>query len=380
MRNVTLDREFKTDVGGVVAPKAQLSFLEEWRASGVKDSITLANVRYYEGREALALITEHAIAQRQKVTSYATEPAKNILKRNENVEAGGWFVAGLDPLNNGERMEWGQFKPVVPRIDSTNGKPIKYQSPEGMEARATFLKDPDHPNFWADVMADCSIVVYICEGAKKAGLLLSLGYAAISIPGIWMAGRWKDKHGRLPNPHLIPELAAFAQAGRKFVFVFDEDEKPKTRRDVAAAIWQTTKLLFAKGCEVAKTHWNPEEGKGVDDLWANKGTDRVHEVLAAAVAPVSGWTRDQTIAARLKQFEEYAEPLLKIDCELTETKTRKVHYYNGYCPQFVDALVNAVPTIGVRGWLGSGKTEAAIASLLGWIRERLSGKEANCLD
>ena len=67
------------------------------------------------------------------------------------------------------------------------------------------------------------------EGSKKSGLLLTLGYAAIALPGIWM--------GRRKGPErLIPELELFAQPGREFAFVFDADEKRKTRQAVAKAV------------------------------------------------------------------------------------------------------------------------------------------------
>lgn len=257
---------------------------DEWKASGVSPEIISANIRSYSGQTALEIVTEVAIAKAQRVESYLTEPAKKILKRNENVTDGGWYVTGIDPLNNWERMEWGQFKPNTPRLDK-KGKPVKYQSPESCEARAIFLDIPSQPDYWAKVAADVTIPVYVCEGAKKAGLGLSLGYAAIAVPGIWMAGRWRDKHGKLLHPHLIPELLPFVQPGRLFIFVYDQDEKLKTQEAAAAAIARTAKLMEAQGCEVLSTRWSPAEGKGLDDLWANKGADRVHEVITAA-APV----------------------------------------------------------------------------------------------
>jgi hypothetical protein len=260
--------------------------IKEWRASGVVEEIIQANVRYFEGEDARQILVEAAIAKIQRVESYITEPAKKILERNENALDGGWFVSGLDPLNGWSRMEWGQFKPNRPRIDPVKGKAIKYQSPEGMEARAILLEIPSDPGYWARVIADTTIPLYVCEGAKKAGLLLSLGYAAIALPGIWMGGRWRDKHGKLPKPHLIPELAAFAQEGRTIIYVPDQDKKEQTQISVAAAVKQTGKLLEAQGCNVLRASWEASEGKGIDDVWATAGADRVQAILAAA-APLT---------------------------------------------------------------------------------------------
>ncbi len=351
------------DVDGAVAPKHPLSFLEEWRASGVEDSITLANVRHYEGREALALITEHAIAQCQKVTSYATEPAKRILKRNENVEAGGWFVTGLNPLNNWERMEeWGQFKPIVPRIDSTKGKPIKYQSPEGMEARATFLEVPSNPHYWAKIQANPSIDLVAVEGAKKTGLLLSLGIPAFSIPGIWMGGRWRDKEGnRLINPHLIPEIAAIAQPGRKIKIWFDEDEKPRTRREVASARSAFSKLLEAAGCEVWFVRHDPKLGKAADDIFAAHGADKVRSIVAGATVATN------LIAARQDAFDEQFKTPWEKNWKLTDSTDKTIEHFDGWAPVFSFGLAR---TIAVKGGLGSGKTEALLNSIIASVLSR----------
>jgi hypothetical protein len=350
----------------------------EWLASGVSPEIITANVRSYSGQTALEVVTEVAVAKVQRIESYVTEPAKKILKRNENVLEGGWWVSGLDPLNGWGRMDWGQFKPNTPRLDIEKNKPIKYQTPEGTEARAIFLEIPSNPDYWAKVVADTAIVVYICEGAKKAGFLLSLGYAAIAIPGIWMGGRWRDKQGKLSNPYLIPELAAFAQAGRKFVFVPDQDEKPKTQRDVSAAVKQTGKLMKALGCDVLKTAWDTSDGKGIDDV----GTSRVHAILAAA-APLaeSSWqgfgvaeggkgasphpsTREWAIAKRRLNFLQVL-PLLEQDYKIAreEDAGEEICYYEGRTPEFSKALIEGISTIVVRGFLAAGKTHAAIESI-----------------
>ena len=381
--------------GATAAPSPNTLDQNHWAeilASGVSREITEANFRSFSGQTALEIMTEEAIAKVQRVESYPTEPAKRILKRNENVLDGGWFVNGLDPINNWERMQWGQFKPNTPRLDPKKGKAIKYQSPEGLEARAIFLAIPFYPAYWAKVQSDTSIPVYLCEGAKKAGLLLSLGYAAIALPGVWMAGRWRDKQGKLPQPHLIPELTAFAQPGRKFIFVFDEDEKPKTQEQVCAAKRQTAKLLESSGCEVLTTTWSHQLGKGIDDLWANHGADRVHQVIAAA-APLpeprwegqgfraenggkagadksNEWTRDKAIAKRKLSFYQVLS-LLQKDYRIMrkDDSERDVAFYEGHTPEFSQALIDGIPTIMVRGFLASGKTHAAIESIKRMVTE-----------
>jgi hypothetical protein len=280
-----------------------LHYITEWKASGVSDAIIAANVTYLSGEWALQAVTEDAIAKAQKVTSFVGAEARRILDRYSHVERGGWWVSGLDPLSNWERMTWGQFKPDSPRLDG-NGKAIKYESPYRVEARAIFLAGGVD---WERVLADPTVPIYPVEGAKKAGLLVTLGYAAIALPGIWMGMRSKDAYGPI-KPHLIPELTVFAQPGRRFIFVFDEDPKPKTRRDVAAARWATAQLLQAEGCKTLTCQWATAQGKGIDDVWSSHGDDQVRAILDNPV-PISrplaaGEPEPEDYQALLRQQEE----------------------------------------------------------------------------
>jgi hypothetical protein len=61
------------------------------------------------------------------------------LQRYSHITAGGWWCAGLDPLNNWQSMEWGCFKPNQPRIKD-DGKPIKYEHPPSTATRVFYLR------------------------------------------------------------------------------------------------------------------------------------------------------------------------------------------------------------------------------------------------
>ena len=101
----------------------------------------------------------------------------------------------------------------MPPRTGSNGKLIKYESPPKTPNRVTYFRVPIHlwnqvaarygikryhsplalrltarkqpVNFWEWVKNTPSIPVLLTEGEKKAGSLLSQGYAAISLPGIW---------------------------------------------------------------------------------------------------------------------------------------------------------------------------------------------------
>ncbi len=120
----------------------QQHHLQEWLNSGVSPELIDLNVRSVDGQEAIELILSDAIAQRQKV-QYVTAGTNRLLAHYSHLEAGGWWVSGLDPLNNWEPMEWGQLKPDAPRHDPYKpGKPIKYEQPLKVGARCLFLRQP----------------------------------------------------------------------------------------------------------------------------------------------------------------------------------------------------------------------------------------------
>lgn len=121
-----------------------MSYLEprhhtEWQASCVAPEIIAANVRSIEGQEVIERLAGDKLAGfGGHSAQYATGAVRNVLQRYENSSQGGWWVSGLDPLNNWVPMEWGQFKADTPDRDHT-GKLKKYTSPEGQKPRALFL-------------------------------------------------------------------------------------------------------------------------------------------------------------------------------------------------------------------------------------------------
>ncbi len=202
---------------------------------------------------------------------------------------GGWWVSGLDPLNNWQPMQWGRFKPTHPRIDLNKGKAIKYESPPKVANRVTYfdippniwdlvaerhqikryhspqalrLQDSSHPvSFWEWVQKHPQILIVLTEGEKKAASLLSKGIVAIALPGIW--------NGRVGqadfNEQLHPDLIPLAQPGRKFVILFDYETKPKTCYNLFQATTRTAQAIEKAGCacEIALL---PGPEKGIDDF------------------------------------------------------------------------------------------------------------------
>ena len=242
---------------------------DEWRSSAVSEEIIEANVVSIQGNTVVSKIC----------------PLEKPYKKLRNtLEGGGWWVTGLEPGKWTERMRWGQLKLDNPRMNA-DGKTIKYESPMKSATRATFLSIPSQPTFWADVERSVETPLYITEGAKKAGAMLSLGYACVAIPGIYNVAKKKADGSR----ELIKELKPFL-GNRRIVYVYDSDDQPRKKRNVYGAIKRTGKCFQDYGCDVYWVTWDTELGKGIDDVAASQGADAVHDILSKPI--------------RLKTYEE----------------------------------------------------------------------------
>jgi hypothetical protein len=181
------------------------------------------------------------------------------------------------------------------------GKVRKYLNPKGCAAPNTFLKVPLH--IWEKVAArhgiaipkniatekrnamrflewaiDNRVPVVLTEGEKKAGCLLTLGFAAISIPGISMGYRVTDRDfkGKAIVRELHPDLLPFDD-GREITIAFDyrPGDYFKSPEWVNAAILGG--LFKNSTVKIARL---PGPQKGIDDL-AVAGGD-VERLLASA--------------------------------------------------------------------------------------------------
>ncbi|MEA5559310.1 plasmid replication protein, CyRepA1 family [Nodularia spumigena] len=273
-------------------------YAKEWLASGIDTGITSLNVIHLEGEESHEYLLSDAIAklgEGKKVphsSQFVTAEVAKLTKRYSHALSGGWWCSGLDPLNDWGAMEWGCFKPNKPRRDFKKGKIIKYEHPPNVATRAFFLKVPNHiwdkvasrygvptagySNFWDWVVKE-NIPVVFCEGAKKAGALLTCGVAAVALPGIFGAYR-KDKDNAKKH-HLIPEIEVLATPKREITICFDNDDKPTTKLNVIKAISGTARLLKSRRCRTkVAASWNYPE-KGIDDVLVVRGSQAVEEIL-----------------------------------------------------------------------------------------------------
>ena len=272
-------------------------YWREWQDSCVADAIIASNVRYADREQAVDLLTLEAIANMGGwAQQYATSSVIKLRQRYQHVEAGGWYVSGLDPLNNWERMDWGQFKPITPRTSYKNpDKIIKYETPPKAAQRAIFLAGGID---WRQIQENVKVPRLWTEGAKKAGAALSLGFAAVALPGINSGYRVKDVLGNPVAPYLLPDVAAVAQPGSIHYLAFDQDDKMETRRKVAIALSRFGQLLEEAGCVVKIVRWSATNGKGLDDLIAANGPEAFHKAVKDALT-FEEWRLWQVLDNRL---------------------------------------------------------------------------------
>ncbi len=265
---------------------------QEWLDSGVDAGIIALNVQ---------TLTDTVIDPATHEVSYPIAERLNwkVTRFGQNTRANlrGWWVNGIDPFDQWQPMQWGRFKPdsATPVVDRTQGKAAKYLSPSlGKGSSRLVLLDvplaiwqkvadryaiplgvaPEALNFWQWVWQN-EVPIVLTEGEKKAGCLLTAGYAAIALPGIFNGYR-KDSR------NLVAELAYFATTGRVVHICFDYETKPHTVRNINLATAKLGQLLVRSGCDV-KVIALPGPEKGVDDLVVKHGQSAFAQLHETAI-------------------------------------------------------------------------------------------------
>lgn len=251
-------------------------YWDEWvHGSGVHPELVLKNVRSLTDDQAYEYLLYSSDLDRRndgRVSDW-------VLRRYRHTESGGWWVSGVDlvalktaikkhqiqPGQTDENFpcEWGQFKPLQPYRGRDN-KAVKYEAPPRVDTRVVAPLG-FNPRLWMEALTNASTPIVICEGAKKAACLISLGYVAIALPGVF------NGHRKDPQ-RLIEDLQVICAPGRPVYICFDHDLKEKTRRNVTLAISQLGRLFKLNRCQVRVIDL-PGPEKGADDFVVSRGKE-----------------------------------------------------------------------------------------------------------
>jgi len=256
----------------------------EWISdSGIAPEITAKNLRHIDHAPAIA----------------------QLLNWNWYGHTGGWYVFSCDP-KTGMRGKSGQFKPDAPIQFPDSDEPQKYLSfPKGGKSSAVYLvltldfwhqisqrfnvpvqesdikQERDDLGFWLWVLNHPELPIVFTEGAKKAACLLSHGWIAVSISGVWAGQEGK-------GARLHPSIRPLIVPGRPVYLAFDSDIIIK--ENVEAALRQLGRLIKKERAEVFISLWHLDQGKGVDDLIVNEGVATFEQSFDEAL-PYTQWLK-----------------------------------------------------------------------------------------
>jgi len=382
--------------------KINQTHFQEWTTeSAVHPEIVKLNVQSFKKHEDWSPDCKlfDFLTPNPKRTNSGRLDADGLRKYDKCLDSSGWGVNGIDP-QTWDEMEWGRFKPdpdsllAQPYFSQKTGqleKPPKYLSPSGVPSRAVFLRTPDWTwetiarrynvpitpedrlrpgGLWQWVQNNPEVPIILEEGSKKAGCSLSLGYAAIGLPGIWMGRKYTNSITKF-GEHLIPDLALFAQEGRPITILFDSDQKYATKINVYKAIIATAKLLSKSGCKVTVAILpDVENGKNAVDDFVVAGGD-IDPIIENAIDwedyrencnPWKQKSKPQTRAERRKKLraEHLAQWLIQRQTQL-KTWWRKQRKYTPTIIQnnIYAALPETIPDgsiVALKSGLGTGKT------------------------
>ncbi|MGA1256060.1 MAG: DUF3854 domain-containing protein [Candidatus Nanopelagicaceae bacterium] len=214
--------------------------------------------------------------EQQGVVSQGTAYLRDTVY--SNLEHGGWVFQGANGFPS--------LKPDVPRLEDRDGKDrlIKYESPYHCQ------HDLFMPNYtielWQQILGDAwdstlsqeqlwalagglGLQCFLTEGAKKTVAIACQGYLALGIPG---KDNWRTSYkgtGKVvdsvtnkvisrPNERILDVLNQF-----QIIYAFDQDAKASTRKSVQKSLNSLAHYLHLVPMEIT---WDPELGKGVDDI------------------------------------------------------------------------------------------------------------------
>ncbi|PSB57890.1 DUF927 domain-containing protein [Chamaesiphon polymorphus] len=297
----------------ISCPSIAAHHAREFAASAIASDIAALNFRSWNpnNENELDEVFDLLIAAPQHLNN-GTLAGRSQNELANVLRGGGWIFDGYRGVS---------VKPDSPRKNS-EGKTIKYESPRGTGNQQLFvprisvraglaiatklgavaeeyrrrveLLAPDAADleFW-DWYLERDGFIIITEGAKKACSLVSAGYPAIALNGVWGWGtNEKDMFGevergdfgeslKILNSELEPFLTDSPQGTlreREVVLAFDRDDNPSTVKKVEAAKQRFFQEIEDRVDGVTDLKWKGH--KGIDDLIAAKGVKALDKAYA----------------------------------------------------------------------------------------------------
>ncbi len=264
-----------------------------------------------------------------KYTRFGHQAKPNLLGATFFQETGEpWQSKLFGFFDNGTRT--GRYYAQAGIGDVPYLPPVPQEIRENIALKYDLTPPEEDQAFWPWFTQNKIIPLVLDEGAKKALCTLSGGNASVSLFGCTCGAKWNVLSKRY---ELIPQLKALV-ADRLVIITLDMgDLKPSSIKAVIEGIKRLGKAIKNEGGQPYVAVWDRELGKGIDDVAANHGLEKVQEILDNAI-PFDEWLGNQVETDYLTY-----QPSVKI-CE---------RYFNVEIPD--NKLV------GIKGPQNTGKTE-----------------------
>ena len=229
------------------------------------------------------------LAAAAKIRRVDSGTGRSLVGRQDHASYEGLAIPYFLPGESRIR-EW-RLRRDRPEIEYKDGKPrerAKYLSPPGRRNMIYFV-----PGISLDLVKAVATPVIVTEGEFKTLALWRLAnhesiaprFLPIGLGGVW---NWRGTVGKTTGPNgdrrdvkgVIPDLDIVVWEGRRVIIAFDADAEKNEQVEVARSL--LARELRTRGAEVAFITWDIAQGKGIDDLLAKVGPEKVWELVEAA--------------------------------------------------------------------------------------------------
>src|ERR1019366_4637739 len=229
------------------------------------------------------------LATAAKIRRVDSGTGRSLVGRQDHASYEGLAIPYFLPGESRIR-EW-RLRRDHPEIEYKDGKPRargKSLSPPGRKNMIYFV-----PGISLDLVKAVATPVIVTEGEFKTLALWRLAnhdsiaprFLPIGLGGVW---NWRGTIGKTTGPNgdrrdvkgVIPDLDLVTWEGRRVIIAFDADAEKNEQVEIARK--HLARELRMRGAEVAFVTWDIAQGKGIDDLLAALGPEKVLALLDGA--------------------------------------------------------------------------------------------------
>ena len=229
------------------------------------------------------------LADAARIRRVDSATGSSLMGRRDHASYDGLAIPYILPGQSHVR-EW-RLRRDHPDIEYKGGQPKergKYLSPPGRKNLIYFV-----PGLPAELLKAVATPIVVTEGEFKALALWRLAnyessaprFLPLALGGIW---NWRGVVGKTTGPNgdrrdvkgVVPDFDLVAWEGRRVIIGFDSDEDKNEQVGLAKKL--LARELRTRAADVAFVTWDIAQGKGIDDLLATVGPEKVLELLEAA--------------------------------------------------------------------------------------------------